>query len=125
MRGENMNIPKVLVLHANGTNRDEEVAHAFKLAGAQPEIIHIETLRNKQKTESDYQILVIPGGFSYGDTLGAGRIFALDLQYYLIDLINEFIHSNKPILGICNGFQVLVKAGLLPEPQQKFLQNNR
>ena len=108
--------PRVLVLHANGTNRDAEVAHAFTLAGAEPEIVHIQQLRLKEKYWHDYQILVIPGGFSYGDTLGAGKLLALDLQVYFAEAVKSFIESKKPVLGICNGFQVLVKAGLLPTP---------
>lgn len=109
-----MSKPKVLVLHANGTNRDAEVAYAFELAGADPEIVHLQQLRLKEKSWHDYQILVIPGGFSYGDTLGAGKLLALDLQVYFADAVKSFIEQKKPVLGICNGFQVLVKAGLLP-----------
>lgn len=108
--------PKVLVLHANGTNRDAEVAYAFELAGAEAEIVHLQQLRLNEKSWQDYQILVIPGGFSYGDTLGAGKLLALDLQVYFADAVKSFIEQKKPVLGICNGFQVLVKAGLLPTP---------
>ncbi len=117
MAGRNkMTKPRVLVLHANGTNRDAEVAHAFTLAGAAPEIVHLHQLRAKEKSWHDYQILVIPGGFSYGDTLGAGKLLALDLQVYFAEEVKTFIENKKPVLGICNGFQVLVKSGLLPKP---------
>jgi phosphoribosylformylglycinamidine synthase len=108
-------LPKVLILYANGTNRERDVAFAFELAGAVPEVVHINQLRNKQKHWADYQILVIPGGFSYADTLGAGKLFALALENYFAEQIQAFIASGKPVIGICNGFQVLVKSGLLPE----------
>lgn len=106
--------PKVLILHANGTNRDQELAHAFELAGAQSEIIHLNHLRATKKSWNDYQILAIPGGFSYGDTLGAGRVLALDLKTYFNHEAQNFVASGKPVIGICNGFQALVKTGLLP-----------
>jgi phosphoribosylformylglycinamidine synthase len=106
--------PRVLILHANGINRDLAVAHAFTLAGAEPEIVHVNQLRQGRKRWSDYQILVIPGGFSYADVLGAGQLFALDLKTYFAAEAQHFIDSGKPVLGICNGFQTLVKTGLLP-----------
>lgn len=107
--------PKVLILHADGTNRDLEAARAFELAGAMPEIVHLNQLRAREKSWNDYQLLVIPGGFSYADTLGAGKLLALDLQVYFADETREFITSGKPVIGICNGFQALVKSGLLPD----------
>ncbi len=106
--------PRVLILHADGTNRDHDAALAFELAGAQPEIVHINQLRSGARTWTDYQLLALPGGFSYADTLGAGRLWALDLNVYFADAVGEFIASGKPVIGICNGFQALVKAGLLP-----------
>lgn len=106
--------PNVLILHANGTNRDRDVAAAFALAGAVPEIMHLSQLRAGERHFADYQILVVPGGFSYGDALGAGRLFALDLQTYFADQLQAFVAADKLVLGICNGFQALVKAGVLP-----------
>ncbi len=108
--------PRALILHANGTNRDAEAAQAFELAGAQAEIVPLNQLRAKEKQWSDYQLLVLPGGFSYADALGAGKLLALDLQVYFADQVREFVERGKPVLGICNGFQALVKAGLLPSP---------
>ncbi|HUN23070.1 MAG TPA: phosphoribosylformylglycinamidine synthase I [Anaerolineales bacterium] len=106
--------PKALILHANGTNRDRDVAHALQLAGANPEIVHINQLRRAERQLADYHMLIAPGGFSYGDALGAGRLFALDLQTFFAEQVTAFVASGKPVLGICNGFQVLVKAGILP-----------
>lgn len=105
---------RVLILHANGTNRDQAVAYAFELAGAQTEVVHLTELRKREKRWDDYQILVIPGGFSYADVLGAGQLLALDLKQYFAAEVQHFIDSGKPVLGICNGFQALVKTGLLP-----------
>ncbi len=106
--------PKVLVLHATGTNRDLDVSRAFELAGAQPEIVHLNQLRWGDKSWRDFQLLVLPGGFSYADALGAGKLLALDLQIYFEAEITRFIQSGKPVIGICNGFQALVKSGILP-----------
>lgn len=106
--------PRALILHANGTNRDAEAAQAFELAGAQPEIVPLNCLRSQEKRWADYQLLVLPGGFSYADALGAGKLLALDLQIYFADQVREFVEHGKPVIGICNGFQALVKAGILP-----------
>jgi len=109
--------PRALILHATGTNRDLDAAAALTLAGAEPEIVHINQLRRKEKRWQDFQMLVIPGGFSYADALGAGRLFALDLKVYFAEAVGAFVADGKPVIGICNGFQALVKAGLLPTPQ--------
>jgi phosphoribosylformylglycinamidine synthase len=108
--------PKILILHVSGINRDHEAAWACELAGGIPEIVHINQLRDKSPSHhlADYQMLIVAGGFSYGDALGAGQRLALDLMLDLRDDINAFIVQGKPILGICNGFQALVKVGLLP-----------
>jgi len=110
--------PSILILHASGTNRDAEAARACELAGGAPEIVHINQLRRGARTFSDYQMLLLPGGFSYGDALGAGARLALDLQVYFHDELHAFIDSGKLVLGICNGFQTLVKAGVLPGARQ-------
>ncbi|MEK6563556.1 MAG: phosphoribosylformylglycinamidine synthase I [Candidatus Omnitrophota bacterium] len=106
--------PKVLVLRAAGTNCDMETAFAFSRAGAVVERVHINQLKSRAKELSRYQILALPGGFSYGDDLAAGKILANELKYTLADALRDFIKNGKLIIGICNGFQILVKAGLLP-----------
>lgn len=106
--------PRALILHANGTNRDGDVAEALRLAGAEPEIAHLNTLRQDRRAWSHYQMLVLPGGFAYADALGAGRLMGLDLRTYFGDEMAAFIESGKPVIGICNGFQSLVKGGFLP-----------
>jgi phosphoribosylformylglycinamidine synthase I len=109
--------PNVLILRASGINRDQEAAWAIRLAGGQPDIVHINQLRSREKRLSDYQMMVLAGGFSYGDALGAGRRLALDLRLDLEDELESFVAAKKPVLGICNGFQALVKANLLPSPE--------
>lgn len=106
--------PKVLILHANGTNRDHDAALACELAGGVPEIVHINQLLAGERNLLDYHMLVIPGGFSFGDDLGAGQLWAQDLRYKLRDDLERFALNGRPVLGICNGFQVLLKSGLLP-----------
>ena len=106
--------PKVCILRTAGTNCDKETAFAFSKAGAVAELVHINGLLHKQNKIEDYQILAIPGGFSYGDDIAAGKILANELRFKLIDDIRRFVSDGKLIVGICNGFQVLVKSGLLP-----------
>lgn len=106
--------PAILILHASGANRDAEAARACTLAGAAPEIVHINQLRRGERRFSDYQALLLPGGFTYGDALGAGARLSLDLHVYFMDQLQEFVASGRLVLGICNGFQTLVKAGILP-----------
>src|SRR4030043_2404016 len=106
--------PKVCVLRTAGTNCDEETTFAFLKAGASAELLHINRLIERSGSLADYQILAIPGGFTYGDDIAAGKILANELRYKLIDELKKFIREGKLIIGICNGFQVLVKSGLLP-----------
>jgi phosphoribosylformylglycinamidine synthase subunit PurQ / glutaminase len=107
---------KILILHASGANRDGEAARACELAGGTPEVVHLNQLRMGRVRLEDYGVLLLPGGFSYGDALGAGVRLALDMQVFLHDALNEYIQQDRLVLGICNGFQALVKAGLLPGP---------
>ena len=106
--------PRVLILRAPGTNCDEETAAAWSLAGAEPETLHLGRLLEDPGALDRYRVLTLPGGFSYGDDLGAGRIFATRIAGRLGGAIRRFHESGGLVLGICNGFQVLVKAGLLP-----------
>ena len=107
---------KTLILRAPGTNCDEETAFAFQQAGAVTSLVHISQLISRKSRLDDYQILVIPGGFTYGDDLGAGLVLANEIRLKLGRDIEDFIASGRLILGICNGFQVLVKTGILPGP---------
>lgn len=106
--------PKALILFATGTNRDQDAAAALELAGALPEVVHVNQLRGGERRWADYQMLVLPGGFSYADALGAGKLLALDLMQYFRGAVSEFVARGKPVIGICNGFQALVKSGILP-----------
>src|SRR3954451_25491087 len=109
-----MATPRSIVLRAPGTNCDEETAVAWERAGAKAETWHVGRLLEAPHALDDFAILTIPGGFSYGDDLGAGRIFATRLGSVLGDALRRFHDRGGLILGICNGFQVLVRAGLLP-----------
>ncbi|MFQ3661042.1 MAG: phosphoribosylformylglycinamidine synthase I [Chloroflexaceae bacterium] len=109
-----MPVPRVLILRAPGINRDRDAALACQLAGGAPERIHINRLATGAVRLADYAMLVIPGGFSYGDHLGAGKLLAVDLLHRLGEPLQRFIADGRPVIGICNGFQVLVKAGVLP-----------
>ncbi|HTY45955.1 MAG TPA: phosphoribosylformylglycinamidine synthase I [Patescibacteria group bacterium] len=105
---------KVCVLRTAGTNCDQETAAAFKKADSDPELVHVNSLVSGQKDLAAYHILAIPGGFSYGDDIASGKVFANELRCKLFDQIKKFVQEGKAIIGICNGFQVLVKSGLLP-----------
>lgn len=106
--------PRVCVLTTDGTNCDGETSYAFDKAGGAPERVHINQLREGARTLKDYQILAIPGGFSYGDDVASGKILAVELISYLRESLEEFTSRDTLIIGICNGFQVLVRTGLLP-----------
>jgi phosphoribosylformylglycinamidine synthase len=106
--------PKVCVLRTAGTNCDKETAGAFELAGAQIELLHINNLVKGARSLDDFHILALSGGFSYGDDVASGKIFANELRFKLADTLRKFIKDGKLIIGICNGFQILVKSGLLP-----------
>lgn len=103
-----------VVLRAAGINCDLETQHALELAGAAVQRIHINRLKENPALLDGFQILVLPGGFSYGDDVAAGRILANQILHHLRDAMRTFLEKGKLILGICNGFQVLIKTGLLP-----------
>jgi phosphoribosylformylglycinamidine synthase I len=106
--------PKVLVLRTAGSNCDQETKYAFEYVGARADMVHINRLVSGEVKLDDYQILAIPGGFTYGDDISAGKILANELKCKLAAALLRFHQQEKLIIGICNGFQVLVKAGLLP-----------
>ncbi|MBC8481362.1 MAG: phosphoribosylformylglycinamidine synthase I [Planctomycetes bacterium] len=112
---------KALVLRAAGINCDLETQHALQLAGADADRTHINRIIEQKNLLEDYQIIVFPGGFSYGDDIAAGRILANQITHHLYEPLKKFIDQGKAVLGICNGFQVLVKSGILPalDSQQK------
>lgn len=107
--------PKILVLRSEGSNCDEEAVFACNLAGGKTKLVHVNQLRDKDEKLKDYNILVLPGGFSYGDDLASGKILANELTSFFSEELRKFIsRQNTAIFGICNGFQVLVRTGLLP-----------
>ncbi|MCI0705470.1 MAG: phosphoribosylformylglycinamidine synthase subunit PurQ [Planctomycetia bacterium] len=108
-----MATPHALILRAPGTNCDHEAQTAFEMVGGRGTRMHLNALRDNPRLLRDYQILVLPGGFSYGDDVGAGKVQALYMQHFLTDAMRKFRDEEKLILGICNGFQVMLKAGLL------------
>jgi len=105
--------PRVMILRAPGTNCDVETAYAFKLAGGDPERVHINRLLEEPALCDRFQILCVPGGFSYGDDVAAGRILGNQVLHHLADRMADFKAAGKLILGICNGFQVLMNSGVL------------
>jgi phosphoribosylformylglycinamidine synthase subunit PurQ / glutaminase len=116
-------LPTALVLAGPGTNRDPDAAFALRLAGAEPTIVLVDELIEHPGALESAELAVIAGGFSYGDALGAGRMLALDITHSsreasgggrLGEALREFVAAGKPVLGVCNGFQVLTRAGLLP-----------
>ena len=114
-----MTVPPILILHAPGTNRDQEAAVAVELAGGDPRIVSMNELRKGAGSLSDYAALLLPGGFSYGDALGAGVRLALEIRTWLYEELVNAVRVGRPVLGICNGFQALLKSGLLTAPGER------
>ncbi len=115
--------PRALVLRAPGINCDRETAQACRLVGFETDLLHINQLLKTPERLLNYHLLVIPGGFSYGDDLGAGTLLAKNLTIHLGKQLQQFIDEDRLMLGICNGFQVLVRAGLLPGTVNSSLDN--
>jgi phosphoribosylformylglycinamidine synthase len=111
--------PRILILRAPGTNCDEEAAHAFALAGGVPERLHVNRVLEQRRRLDEFQVLCVPGGFSYGDDIAAGRILGNQIQYHLADSLESFREAGKLLLGICNGFQVLLKTNLLTSADER------
>ncbi|MBU3935571.1 phosphoribosylformylglycinamidine synthase subunit PurQ [Patescibacteria group bacterium] len=111
---------KVIVLSGYGLNCEEETAYAFVSAGAFSKIVHINDLIANKKQLNDYQIFAVPGGFAYGDDTGSGNAYALKLKNHLWTEIKKFIEKDHLVIGICNGFQILVNLGLLPALDKKY-----
>ncbi len=108
--------PRALLVRSAGTNTDLETVKACEQAGFETELLHVNRLVENPKLFGGFRLLVVPGGFSYGDDLGSGRVFANELRLRLGDALVNFVREGRLVLGICNGFQVLVKSGLLPDP---------
>jgi len=113
---------KVLMLRAPGTNCDLETQVAFEMAGAEVDSALVTELFRGEKRLADYQILVSPGGFTYGDDISAGKILANEIRLRLGEDIRKFVETGKLVMGVCNGFQVLVKTGILPGIEGKTAQ---
>jgi phosphoribosylformylglycinamidine synthase len=111
--------PRILILRAPGTNCDIETAHAFELAGGVPESLHVNRVLEQPRRLGEFQVLCIPGGFSYGDDIAAGRILGNQMQHHLTGALESFRETGKLILGICNGFQVLLKTNLLAAADER------
>jgi phosphoribosylformylglycinamidine synthase len=107
---------KALVLSGYGINCEAESKHVIEKVGGAADIIHINKLIEQPNLMEDYNLLFVPGGFSFGDDLGSGKVFSNKFKFRLSDNVVDFIKAEKLVIGICNGFQVLVKMGLLPEP---------
>jgi len=110
--------PRTLIIRTAGTNCDRELAHAFEQAGAATQTIHLNRLIEQPGMISTFDLIGFPGGFSYGDDIAAGRILANRLRHRLYEPLCEALTRGVPMIGICNGFQVLVKMGLLPDPSR-------
>ena len=112
-----MMVPRVAVLFGFGINCDHETKAVFEMVGAQAERIHVNRFVSGHAVLCSYDILAVPGGFSFGDHLGSGRLLGNRMRFAMRESLMSFVNAGKPIIGICNGFQVLVKTGLLPGPE--------
>jgi len=111
--------PRTLIIRTAGTNCDVELAHAFSLAGSTPETIHLHRLIDEPTLIDRFDLIGFPGGFSYGDDIAAGRILANRLRHRLLEPLQHAVERGVPMIGVCNGFQVIAKMGLLPDPRPR------
>ena len=109
-----MSKPRVAVLSGFGINCELETMAVFEMAGATSHRVHVNRIVSGEISLGDFDIMAVPGGFSFGDHLGSGRLMGNRLRFGLRDQVRDFVKAGKPVIGICNGFQVLVKMGLLP-----------
>ncbi|MDD5171598.1 MAG: phosphoribosylformylglycinamidine synthase I [Candidatus ainarchaeum sp.] len=107
---------KALLLYGYGINCENESKYAIEKSGGKADILHLNKLLENPKLLENYNMLMIPGGFSFGDDLGSGKVFGNKMKFRLREPLEQFVKADKLVLGICNGFQVMVKMGLLPEP---------
>ncbi len=126
-----MDKPKVLIITGYGVNCEAESAHAWKLAGAEPVQVHLNDLLDNPDQLEEFQAMMFIGGFSYGDHMTSGHVFAQRVKHHMKPQLQKFIDDGKLIIGICNGFQVMTKMGLLPgldgkyfEPKVSLMQND-
>ena len=108
--------PRALVLRAAGINCDQESKSACEKAGFRADVVHVNRILENKGLLKDFHFLIVPGGFSFGDDLGAGKVLGNELKAKLMPELREFVRDGKLVMGICNGFQILVKAGILPDP---------
>lgn len=109
---QNSPVTRALVLRSAGTNCDGETVQAFKMAGASVDLVHLNALAADPKRLADASILAVPGGFSYGDYVAAGRVFGIELRHRLLEPLQRFVDDGGLVVGICNGFQILVELGM-------------
>ncbi|MEX2218867.1 MAG: phosphoribosylformylglycinamidine synthase subunit PurQ [Phycisphaerales bacterium] len=110
-------MPRAIVIRTAGTNCDGELMRAFSLAGAEPELVHLDRLIREPGSLERFDLIGFPGGFSYGDDIASGRIFAMRIRERLYPALRGAVERGVPVIGVCNGFQVLVQVGLLPGPR--------
>lgn len=115
--------PNVLILTGFGINAEKELSWAFELAGGKVDIVHLDELIENKHKLADYQIMAFPGGFSFGDHIASGKVFANIIKFNLLDEIKNFIEKDKLIIGICNGFQIITKLGIVPNPDETYKQS--
>jgi len=119
-----MEKPKALVLTGFGVNADRELHHAFLMAGAEAKLVHLNDIIYGKSRLEDFQILAFPGGFSFGDDIASGKVFANKFKFNLSEQMGRFLGDGKLVIGICNGFQMLVKMGVLPAFDKRYFQQS-